>query len=214
MLYHKINSLYKRDQKGRFTDEFSQSEFEYLYENEWEGTEKIDGTNIRIMYDGAKIEIGGRTERAQIPSHLYNYLFSTFTFEKMKEAFGRDDDANVILFGEGFGNKIQKGEKYLGEDVGFALFDIRVGPWWLLREDITAIAKELCVYEAEVVYRGSLGGAERYVRGGAPSLFGKTTAEGLVLRPKVELFCRNGSRIITKIKTKDYQWLNGTKEGE
>ena len=43
--YLKINSLYKRDTKGNFTNEFSNSIYEYLYENTWNFLEKINGVN-------------------------------------------------------------------------------------------------------------------------------------------------------------------------
>ena len=68
--YHKINSVYKRDEKGKFTKEFSIPEFEYLFHNIWIGTEKIDGTNIRIGWDGENVTIGGRMQKAQLPVHL------------------------------------------------------------------------------------------------------------------------------------------------
>jgi hypothetical protein len=46
--YQKINSVFKRDNNGKFTEEFSQPEFKYLKECIWDFDEKIDGTNIHI----------------------------------------------------------------------------------------------------------------------------------------------------------------------
>jgi hypothetical protein len=73
--YHKIQGLYKRHtdgpNKGKFkVGEFSLPEFDYLFMNEWEMTEKIDGTNIRIHWDAAaeKVTFGGRTKRSNIPA--------------------------------------------------------------------------------------------------------------------------------------------------
>mgnify|MGYP001604261791 FL=1 len=50
--YHKINSLYKRDPRGKMLfGDYSCPEFEYLQNNEWSFQEKIDGTNIRVRWD-------------------------------------------------------------------------------------------------------------------------------------------------------------------
>jgi len=198
-LYPKINSIFKRDDKGRFTCEYSCPEFEYLKNNEWVFTEKIDGTNIRIGWEDGKITIGGRTERAQIPAHLFDYLAQTFTADKFS------DFENVILFGEGYGQKINGGEQYIPNGVGFILFDVKVGRWWLKREDIEKIAEEFGVPVVPIVETGRLIDATEIVQGGYMSLIADCKAEGFVLRPKVDLIMRGGERIITKVKTKDYR---------
>ena len=45
------------NEEGSFLS-FSKPEFEYLAKSIWVGTEKIDGTNIRIGWDGEKAELG------------------------------------------------------------------------------------------------------------------------------------------------------------
>lgn len=66
MKYHKINSIFKRDMtkpnRPFVVGEWAQPEFAYLSDNEWEWTEKIDGTNIRIMLDGDEVEFVEREE--------------------------------------------------------------------------------------------------------------------------------------------------------
>ena len=57
--YPKIQSIYKRDpdnQYKTFTTEYATPEIGYLADCEWEFTEKVDGTNIRIGWDGAQAE--------------------------------------------------------------------------------------------------------------------------------------------------------------
>ena len=53
-LYHKIQSVFKRDpatnHKRFLMGEYSLPEFEYLANNEWVATEKIDGTNVHQAY--------------------------------------------------------------------------------------------------------------------------------------------------------------------
>ena len=49
MEYQKINTLFKRDANNIIIPtEYTLEEFEYLNNNIFECTEKIDGTNIRI----------------------------------------------------------------------------------------------------------------------------------------------------------------------
>ena len=87
--YHKIETLFERDTKtkkiieGKYTNET----IKYLKDNVWQFTEKIDGTNIRIYWDGHKVSFYGRTERAQIPSYLANKLFELFGGEINEQLF-------------------------------------------------------------------------------------------------------------------------------
>ncbi len=48
--YHKIQSVYKRGERGIFTEEFGLPEFEFLQDVHWDWSEKVDGTNIRIEF--------------------------------------------------------------------------------------------------------------------------------------------------------------------
>lgn len=194
--YHKIQSIFKRDDNGKFTAEYSMPEFEYLKNNMWEFTEKVDGTNIRIAYEEGKLIIGGRTERAQIPAHLFNELSNIFS------GF---DQLDMTLYGEGYGMKINGGEQYIKDGVGFILFDVRVGRWWLQREDVEKIAKEYGVPIVPFVGIGTLQNAIVRCQEGFQSEIGACNAEGLVLRPTVSLFARSGERIITKVKERDYR---------
>ena len=198
-LYPKIDSIYKRYENGKFKDEFSCEAFEYLKDNKWVFTEKVDGTNIRIGWNGLNVLIGGRTERAQLPTHLFEYLSGHFTKERFD---GFDED--ITLFGEGYGYKIQSGGGYIPDGVGFILFDVMVGEWWLKREDIEDVADRLDIPVVPIIESGTLSDACRIVRAGFDSRVGKCKAEGLVLRPETELKERNGRRIITKVKTRDF----------
>jgi len=48
--YHKIETLLDRDEKFKVIQgKWRLPEFEYLQDNQWMFTEKVDGTNIRIM---------------------------------------------------------------------------------------------------------------------------------------------------------------------
>jgi hypothetical protein len=112
-----------------------------------------------------------------------------------------------VLYGEGYGARIQKGGgNYKPDGVDFVLFDVQVGDWWLRREDAEDVDANLGLRVVPIVGGGTLHQAAEWVgeRGGFTSQWGDFLAEGLVLRPTVELKTRSGQRIITKIKAKDF----------
>lgn len=107
---------------------------------EWDVFEKVDGTNIRVYYEEGLVRFEGRTKNAQIPKELLAFLENTFTAEKIQAAI--PGCANVVLYGEGFGPKIQDGFNYSYE-YSFILFDVLIGQWWLKYEDRLDIATKL-----------------------------------------------------------------------
>lgn len=201
--YPKIQSIFKRDEgTHRFIDgAFSLPEFEYLKDNVWVYTEKVEGTNIRIGWDRKAIKIGGKTDNAQIPTFLYSKLQDMFTVEMFI-----DNYTTLCLYGEGYGAGIQGGGKYIPDGVSFVLFDVLIDGWWLRRKDIEDVAKVLGVDVVPIVGEGTLMDAIELIQTRTlKSNWGDFLAEGLVLKPKVELKTRGGERVITKIKHKDYK---------
>jgi len=206
--YHKIQTVFKRDPETKLKtlleNEYSLPEFEYLKKNKWIFTEKVDGTNIRIMFQDGKITFGGKTDLSQIPNQLVNRLNEKILplLDKFIEIF---NDAEVCLYGEGYGAKIQKGGGNYRVDQDFVLFDIKIGHWWLKREDIEDIANKLNLDIVPIIGSGSLEELVEYVKTGFNSKWGEFMAEGIVARPENELLARNGNRIITKLKHKDFK---------
>lgn len=203
--YHKIQTVFKRDmQNGGKTllyGDWTCSEFEYLAENAWVFTEKVDGTNIRIMFDGERVSFGGKTDNAAIPAKLVERLRERFPdATAFQSAF---DCGDVCLYGEGYGAGIQKGGTYRA-DQDFVLFDVRVGNWWLQRKDVEDVAAKLALEVVPVIGAGTLFDCISYVRDGFNSHWGDFAAEGIVARPQTELCTRSGDRIITKIKCRDF----------
>jgi hypothetical protein len=200
--------VYKRDPDNKhrtlLLGQYSEPEVEYLAKNRWAFTEKVDGTNIRIMWDGHNITYGGKTDNAQIPQHLMNRLIQLFgeCGGPFQEMFG---DAHMCLYGEGFGAKIQKGGgNYLPDGQDFVLFDVKVGDWWLQRKDVADIGFRLGLSVVPIIGYGTLHEMVERAKSGFNSIWGDFLAEGIVARPTTELFSRNGKRIITKIKHKDF----------
>ena len=81
--YPKIDGPFVRDPKGKvILGQWRLPEFEYLKDNLWAWTEKIDGTNIRIGWDGEKVEFGGRSADSQMRTDLLIRLQELFPPEK------------------------------------------------------------------------------------------------------------------------------------
>lgn len=203
--YHKIETVWERDPATKFRTlidgKWATPEIAYLAGSDWIWTEKVDGTNIRIMWDGETVRFGGKTDAAQIFAPLIERLQQIFYAGALAKIF----DGSACLYGEGYGAKIQKGGgNYLADGVDFALFDVRCGEVWLTRESVSDIAHRLRVQSVPVVGIGPLMDAISLARKGIRSTWGDFEAEGLVMRPSVELLDRRGHRIITKIKTRDF----------
>lgn len=206
--YHKIETLFKRDMKTKklICGDYANETFEYLKDNVWQFTEKVDGTNIRIYWDGHKVQFGGRTDNAQIPSHLINRLNELFGGEANEQLFEQKfGDKEVELFGEGYGVKIQNGGLYRN-DVDFILFDVMIDGWYLKRESVEDIATYFGIDIVPIVLEGTLDDGINYVLTQRKSIIAKNGAEieGVVGRPKTEMLARNGKRVICKIKYRDF----------
>lgn len=203
MEYHKIHSLFKRDEKGRMLfGEYSKPEFAYLENAAWVFTEKVDGTNIRLIWDGQKLGIGGKTDNAQIPTFLFSRLLELTSDKPFPSVL----NGPAVLYGEGYGARIQKGGgNYNPNGVDFVMFDVRVGDIWLKREDVKDIGEKLGLNVVPIVGSGDLVDLVGKVKGGMLSTWGEFSAEGIVARPGLELKDRVGNRIITKLKYKDFK---------
>lgn len=221
--YPKIQTLFKRDAKNIIIpSQYTLEEFEYLKFNKFECTEKIDGTNIHIDLAPVintdideivdyKMVFNGRTEKAIIPEHLLVKLKSIFDKDTLVNYFYKNNEATkdctITLYGEGYGNKIQKGGNYIKDGVDFILFDIKVGKWWLNRTSIEVIAKDLNLKIVPLIGYMTIPEAIEYVKKGFKSVIAENKdydAEGLVLKTPNGLLLRNGERVILKIKTGDF----------
>ncbi len=207
--YTKIETVFERDMEGTkklIEGKFRNETVAYLKDNEWICTEKIDGTNIGVIWDGHKVSYQGRTERAQVPTHLMNRLIELFGGSINEELFEQKfGEMQVILFGEGYGAKIQNGGKYRS-DVSFILFDVYLPEQnlWLKRDAIEDIAKAFGIEAVPIVLKGKLQQAVDYVKSKPKSTIGEADLEGLVCRPAIDLLDRMGKRVIVKVKVADF----------
>ena len=161
--YHKIQTVYKRDPNTKFKTllegDFSLREFYYLRNNKWIYTEKVNGTNIRIQWQPQELNpicFVGKTDEAQILPHLYKSLISMTDYDKFANVFNTSIDDYACLYGEGYGPKIQKGGGNYRKDPGFVLFDVKIGEWWLRREDVEDIGSKLGLDVVPIIGSGTL----------------------------------------------------------
>ena len=202
--YPKIETVFKRDERRVIVPgAWTTAEFEYLADCPWRWTEKVDGTNIRVHWNGERVTIGGRTDEAQVPAFLLARLGDLCEPERWARIFPNSPD--VTLYGEGYGPKIQRGEQYRG-DPALILFDVRVGQWWLRPDDVADVAAKLGLDVVPAVgacwtLRDAI---SRVEAGTLTSHWPKARIEGLVGTPAVDLFDRAGHRVVAKVKVKDF----------
>lgn len=213
--YHKIQTVFERDPETKFkrlmNGRYANPVFEYLALNKWVFTEKVDGTNIRVMLppyqeDGKQygITFGGKTDEAQIPAKLVVRLDEIFRSEEARAKLMAMFPSGGCLYGEGFGAGIQAAGKHYAPAQDFVLFDVKVGDWWLERGSVEDVARDLGLQIAPVIGTGTLPEMVQKAKIGFTSQWGDFPSEGIVARPACELKTRAGDRIIAKIKHKDF----------
>ena len=122
--YPSILTLHKFGEKGRLTDEFTTNiEGETMY-----ATEKIDGTNVRIVSFGDKFLIGSR----KCILHYSDDFYWDESMDIVKSVFDLGvkcmaTEHLTIVYGELYGGKVTANSKNYGkEKYGFRVFDIAV----------------------------------------------------------------------------------------
>jgi hypothetical protein len=222
--YTKIDTLYDRD-GGHFVNVSKLRRPEFGNIKRWSITEKIHGRNTRVtLFDNGEVVYGGKTDDAEIPTELLEYLRETFTQEKMKMVFWLPDKPipkSATIYGEGYGPGTVPGSGIYRSDVSFRLFDCLVKSedenWWLERSNLEDIAGKLgikCVpilgfidflpvnsREIENIFlvntKKLVATEESGKVGGKP--------EGIVATTEEMLFNRKGERVMWKLKIKDFK---------
>lgn len=213
MEYHKIETLYERDERTfKLKSEMILKNRVYGLIKTWTWTEKIDGTNIRVMWQDGKLSFGGKTDNAQIHSELVKWLYERITPELLTACFPNGE--NVVIYGEGYGAGIQKGGGLYSCMKKFIVFDVfvidavnsKIGGWWLSDENMRDVAQKLNLDAVPLVGEMDLDTAAAMVKIGFKSALngGLADAEGLVGRPVEALYDKKGHRLIVKLKTKDF----------
>ena len=215
--YHKIETLFNRDENFKVTDKIRLPEFENI--KNWLITEKIDGTNIRIIYTpDDKLLIRGRTDKASIPTFLLEELQNIFTLEKVKAILDNPIEKGLCLYGEGYGAKIQKGGGNYNQYNSFRLFDVWIDGCWLEWDSVVEIAEQLGIKTVPTAGLTTIKDAISLVKprnkelsdcrlysGVALTENNKVIlSEGIVARAYPTMLFRRGNPIKWKLKIKDY----------
>lgn len=222
MKYLKINSLWKREgfdfektrqkpsSKKLIEGEHSLPEFANI--RRWHVEEKVDGTNIRILFkqvDGQRLipSIMGRTDAAQIPCHLLSHLQTIATWKNFDRCFSfHEKDFEAYLFGEGYGHKIQAAGKHYRSDVGFILFDCYVNGWWFSRESVKEVAQKLSIPSCPEIGIMEEKEIVEFVKSKPMSRCSQIpqVMEGVVCRSEPLMLLRDKNPVMFKLKTKDF----------
>jgi len=222
--YTKINTIFKREMKngnpGRIIEgDFSKEEFKNI--KLWHITEKIHGMNMRIIYDiftpsantSDWVYFRGKTDDAMIPGNLVDYLRKIFPVKKFEEIWPMKDSQytvkKVILYGEGYGPKVQEGGGRYRDDASFILFDVKIDNWWLEPNNVKDIAQKFGIDYVPELGIMTMEEAIAIVKEQKPiSRISKDRtyiAEGIVARSYPLVLFRNGEPVIWKLKVKDYK---------
>lgn len=208
--YQKIPTLYKfNNETKRYTSVIFDENVEYLKKLTWLVSEKIDGTNIRVFYDGHRVCWSGRTDKSTLPKEIEQLLQNTFGESEIifEQLFGEKE---VLLFMECYGGKIQGGA-YGGQErlIGF---DVMVNGSYLDKRTIAPIFEKFGVPTIGFMEIQGLQWIIDEVKDAAkrPNYYiseyckkGTTTIEGFVCVPACRLYDNKGKRIIVKIKVCD-----------
>jgi hypothetical protein len=116
--YPHTDNLFTRNEETHKLNlwDFKQPEFGQI--KNWFVTEKVDGTNCRLIYDPQSYtaEARGRTDNAQMHRDLVRAIEEMFPLDRLSRQFDdhiKTGDTKVIIFGEGYGPGIQKaGQHY------------------------------------------------------------------------------------------------------
>lgn len=206
--YQKIGNMFEFDEKTHRIVGMMQP-YASLKDLIWQGTEKIDGTNIRVHWDGHSIEFGGRTDTAEIPPKLLDHLEKTFKTQEMEYIFEQVfGESEAYVFGEGFGEGINNGGNYVlgGRGCSFIVFDVQIDGWDLNRTNVNDVASKLGLPFVPVCFEGTLEQAQAFVADHPMSTLcnGAHEMEGLVLVPRdVQLYDKKRHLIKCKCKYRD-----------
>lgn len=205
--YHKIETLFKFSQEHKkfIYGEFYNKNIEILKDNLWVFTEKIDGTNFRLYWDGHSLTYAGRTDKAEFSKEQIEFIKENLANEEIEQLFEQKFiEKEVTVYGELYGGGIKNGGLYTnGKGLGFKVFDIEIDGVFLKFEDMENYLIELGFESVPLAMVGTIQGALDYCMKFDTSLFSKAKLEGLVGKPIGDFRDRLGKRIVVKIKKRD-----------
>lgn len=140
-------------------------------------------------------------------AELFKSLFDT---EELKNKFIATGLESVVIYGEGYGGKMQGMSHTYGKDLKFIAFEVKIDKYWLDVPNAHNFCKEIGIEfvfyrkistKLEEIDKARDWISAQAVRNGieVPKI-----QEGVVLRPLIELIKNNGARIICKHKRDEF----------
>lgn len=173
--------------------------------------EKIHGTSAHIKWKSPNITFfsGGAPHAAFV---------AMFDVEALKAKFAELSLEDVTVYGELYGGKMQGMKSTYGDKLRFVAFDVQISDCWLNVEKAHAFVQQMgleFVAYNRVTTDISVLDAQRdlpsrqAVRNG---IVEPKDAEGVVLRPIIELVDNRGARVIAKHKRPEFSERNSKKD--
>ena len=222
--YHSIETVFVRDKHTNLLDFGNIRVPAFSAVDCWTVSEKVDGTNVRVIVTLAGIEIRGRTDNATLHPELIKAVEALFDHETLLDYFtlyrgkALPEQWSVTFYGEGYGAGIQKGGCYCPEK-RFRCFDLLLGEyWWTPDSEMRRVCYDLgipvvpCLIESYV-------GAPPVTREGLMDFFPAHSSvvsfedsgqsgilpEGVVAKPLVPLFDTHGDRVLWKLTFREFE---------
>ena len=197
MGYQHIENLYKNQ--------------DIMFFKECYALEKIHGTGAHVGWKNGVIQFHSGSLKHDVFVALFNK-------EELQEKFIRAGHERIFVYGEAYGEELQKMEETYGDELKFVAFDVNIGDSWLSVPKADSFTKWLglefvhydripCTIESINQVRDS--DSVQAVRNGMGN--GKIR-EGVVLRPLEEFTKDDGSRIISKHKRDEFSETNTPRE--
>ena len=131
--YPSTENLYERDEEThKLTGKLKRTDFGQV--DRWLVTEKVDGTNIRLLLQLALpwlpgvYDVRGRTDKAALPPDFIDVAVPSIDYDRMAQALGAIDEPGkagaMVVYGEGYGPGIQKGGGAYGPRKALRVFDV------------------------------------------------------------------------------------------
>jgi len=232
--YPKIETIFKRDNNFRITPILNSSATIKALKliNELIVEEKIDGTNacLLITYNkclGITYRYFSRNNEIidQDIMYIKETLKRVIDFSKIEKWYidnfiqnkEIEEGSEVRIYGEVFGDKIQK-NYYTPKNVrDFRVFDIKIGNTWLSPSDRNNICQLIDLQTVPTImtipyllsYEEFYNALHRdFNKSIVANEFGRDELlEGYIIRPKISLYTNKG-RVIGKIKRTDFMTKN------
>ena len=203
-VYQKIPNCFLLDRKSKkYTGDYASRYLDYLKNCDWIFTEKIDGQGIRIIWDGFKVQYDGREDNSSIQADVRRFMDELIkTLEPYFEEIFREKPC--VVYGEVYGGTVQNGNKRYSPTVKLAVFDVRVGLFWLSWDNVKDVASKLNLETVPYVLTGTIQQGIDWLAENKESLLpgSERLNEGLVGKPAMTLLDNQGERITVKLKQK------------